>query len=179
LKQIQVFASAWEKFIYFAQQKITIAKDIVINASGGALLSTPGVSPAYMGVGYIIGPNLAALNFTGGLLAWGLFVPLLLYFLGPDLLASVQSSDSVVTDDTWVGLANQVWRSIVRPIAIGGMLMSAGYTLYRMRKSLGAGLSRAIKDVKKAAAETTHVENRMEKDMDYKWVFIGIGAAAY
>jgi len=34
-----------------------------------------------MGVGYIIGPNLAALNFSGGLLAWGLFVPLLLYFL--------------------------------------------------------------------------------------------------
>ncbi len=90
LKQIQFFASSWEKFIYFAQQKVTIAKGIVINASGGALLSTPGVSPAYMGVGYIIGPNLAALNFTGGLLAWGLFVPLLLYFLGPDLLASVQ-----------------------------------------------------------------------------------------
>ncbi|MGE5847687.1 MAG: OPT family oligopeptide transporter, partial [Ignavibacteria bacterium] len=179
LKQIQFFASSWEKFIYFAQQKITIAKDIVINANGGALLSTPGVSPAYMGVGYIIGPNLAALNFTGGLLAWGLFVPLLLYFLGPELLASIQASGTeTITEDTWVGLANNVWRTIVRPIAIGGMLMSAAFTLYRMRKSLGAGLSRAIKDVKKAAVETTHVENRTEKDMDYKWVFIGIGAAA-
>ncbi|HSR17913.1 MAG TPA: OPT/YSL family transporter, partial [Ignavibacteriaceae bacterium] len=141
LKQMQVFASAWEKFIYFAQQKITIAKDIVINASGGALLSTPGVSPAYMGVGYIIGPNLAALNFTGGLLAWGLFVPLLLYFLGPELLSSIQASGTeTITEDTWIGLANNVWRTIVRPIAIGGMLMSAAFTLYRMRKSLGAGL---------------------------------------
>ncbi len=82
-----------------------------------------------------------------------------------------------MTDDTWVGLANQVWRSIVRPIAIGGMLMSAGYTLYRMRKSLGAGLSRAIKDVKKAASGTAHVETRTEKDMNYKWVFLGIGAS--
>jgi len=132
-----------------------------------------------MGVGYIIGPNLAALNFTGGLLAWGLFVPLLLYFLGPELLTSLQvSGTETINDETWVGLANNVWRTIVRPIAIGGMLMSAAFTLYRMRKSLGAGLGRAIRDVKKAAAETAHVENRTEKDMDYKWVFIGIGAAA-
>ena len=38
-----------------------------------------------MGVGYIIGPRLASLNFSGGVVAWGLLVPLLLYFLGPQL----------------------------------------------------------------------------------------------
>src|SRR5512146_302126 len=52
--------------------------------------------------------------------------------------------------------------------------MSAAYTLYRMRKSLSAGLGRAIGDVKKAAAGGTIVENRTEKDMNFKWVFIGI-----
>ncbi|GIV46017.1 MAG: oligopeptide transporter, OPT family [Ignavibacterium sp.] len=175
LKQVQFFAASWEKFIYFAKQKLSFSGGASVEASGGALLSTPGVSPAYMGVGYIIGPNLAALNFTGGLLAWGLFVPLLLYFLGPELLASLQANGvTEVTDETWIGLANQVWRSIVRPIAIGGMLMSAAYTLYRMRKSLGAGLSRAIGDVKKAAAGSSHEEVRTEKDMPFKWVFIGL-----
>jgi len=178
LKQIQFFAASWEKFIYFAKQKLMIGSAST-EAGGGALLSTPGVSPAYMGVGYIIGPNLAALNFTGGLLAWGLFVPLLLYFLGPDLIASLQANGvTEVTDETWIGLANQVWRSIVRPIAIGGMLMSAAFTLYRMRKSLGAGLGRAIKDVKKAATGGKHEEARNEKDMPFKWVFIGIILAA-
>ncbi|AFH49862.1 Putative membrane protein [Ignavibacterium album JCM 16511] len=179
LKQIQFFAASWEKFIYFAKQKLTFSSGASVEASGGALLSTPGVSPAYMGVGYIIGPNLAALNFTGGLLAWGLFVPLLLYFLGPELLASLQANGvTEVTDETWIGLANQVWRSIVRPIAIGGMLMSAAYTLYRMRKSLGAGLSRAVGDVKKAAAGSSHEEIRTEKDMPFKWVFIGLVLAS-
>ncbi|MFN3873401.1 MAG: OPT family oligopeptide transporter [Ignavibacterium sp.] len=179
LKQIQFFAASWEKFIYFAKQKLTFSGGASVEASGGALLSTPGVSPAYMGVGYIIGPNLAALNFTGGLLAWGLFVPLLLYFLGPELLASLQANGvTEVTDETWIGLANQVWRSIVRPIAIGGMLMSAAYTLYRMRKSLGAGLSRAIGDVKKAASGSSHEEVRTEKDMPFKWVFIGLVLAS-
>lgn len=179
LKQVQFFAAAWEKFISFASKKITFAGGASVEASGGALLSTPGVSPAYMGVGYIIGPNLAALNFTGGLLAWGLFVPLLLYFLGPELIASLQANGTTnITDETWIGLANQVWRTIVRPIAIGGMLMSAAFTLYRMRKSLGAGLSRAVGDVKRAASgDQAHVA-RNEKDMNFKWVFIGIALSA-
>ncbi|NUN07704.1 MAG: oligopeptide transporter, OPT family [Ignavibacteriaceae bacterium] len=179
LKQIQFFAASWEKFIAFANKKIMLGKSASVEASGGAILSTPGVSPAYMGVGYIIGPNLAALNFTGGLLAWGLFVPLLLYFLGPELIASLQSNGvTEVTDETWMGLGTQVWRNIVRPVAIGGMLMSAAFTLFRMRKSLGAGLSRAIGDVKKAASGSHAGEIRTEKDMNFKWVFIGLALSS-
>ncbi len=179
LKQVQFFAASWEKFVYFAQRKMTFGNGASVESSGGALLSTPGVSPAYMGVGYIIGPNLAALNFTGGLLAWGLFVPLLLYFLGPELIASLQAGGTTeVTDETWMTLAVQVWRSIVRPIAIGGMLMSAAFTLYRMRKSLGAGLGRAVGDVKKAATGAHTEEIRTQKDLNFKWVFIGIGIAS-
>ncbi|MGE5683299.1 MAG: OPT family oligopeptide transporter [Bacillota bacterium] len=178
LKQLQAFASSWEKFIPFSTKSITFSNGASVPASGGALLSTPGVSPAYMGVGYIIGPNLAALNFTGGLLAWGLFVPLLLYFLGPELSASLSAAgQNVNSEATWIGMANQVWRTIVRPIAIGGMLMSAAYTLFRMRKSLGAGLSRAVGDVKRAASGGS-VETRTEKDMNFKWVFIGLGLAS-
>jgi uncharacterized oligopeptide transporter (OPT) family protein len=125
-----------------------------------------------MGVGYIIGPTLAALNFTGGLLAWGFLFPLLLYFLGPELIASFQANGvTEITDETWIGLANNVWRTIVRPIAIGGMLMSAAFTLIRMRKSLGAGF-KSYRRCKKAASGGTAVESRTEKDMNFKWVFI-------
>jgi putative OPT family oligopeptide transporter len=178
LRSLNVFASSWERFVAFASKEITFANKAWVKAGGGALLSTPGVSPAYMGVGYIIGPKLAALNFTGGLLAWGLFVPLLLYFLGPQLAASLQGTGvDLAAHDTWVGMANQVWRSIVRPIAIGGMLVSAGFTLYRMRKSLGSGLSRAIGDVKKAAAGT-HETVRTDRDLPFNWVFVGILLAA-
>ncbi|MBX3008435.1 MAG: oligopeptide transporter, OPT family [Melioribacteraceae bacterium] len=178
LKQLHFFAEKWEAFIAFAQKKIAIGTGSV-DASGGSIISTPGVSPAYMGVGYIIGPQLASLNFAGGLLAWGLFVPMLLYFLGPELVASLQANGTTqITDETWIGLGNQVWRNIVRPIAIGGMLMSAAYTLFRMRKSLGAGLSRAIGDVKKAASGSATTESRTDKDMNFKWVFIGLLVAS-
>ena len=171
LKEFKVFASKGEAFVEFGKKTLGIGT-VSTQAGGGALISTPGVSPAYMGVGYIIGPQLAALNFTGGLLAWGLFVPLLLYFLGPQLVTGE------ISHDKWIDLAVDVWRNIVRPIAIGGMLMSAAFTLFRMRKSLSAGLGRAIKDVRAAAAGTGSQEVRTEKDMRFKWVFIGIGLAS-
>jgi putative OPT family oligopeptide transporter len=124
-------------------------------------------------VGYIIGPKLASLNFSGGLLAWGLFVPIITYFIGPSLVGPEQLSDS----ETWMSLSNQVWKNIVRPIAVGGMLMSAGYTLFRMRKSLFGGLTRSVSDVRKAAlGEVTLV--RTEQDLSFKKVIGGIGLAA-
>ena len=42
------------------------------SAGGFASFSAPDVSPAYLGVGYIIGPKLAALQFSGGVLAWAM-----------------------------------------------------------------------------------------------------------
>ena len=134
-----------------------------------------GISPAYIGVGYIIGPKLASLNFSGGLLAWGLFVPIITYFLAPNLLENwlVSNPGMTPTDGDWIAMATSVWRFIVRPIAIGGMLVSAGFTLFRMRKSLIAGISRSISDVKKAAAGE-QVNERTEQDLNFKWIMIGI-----
>ncbi|MBN2013052.1 oligopeptide transporter, OPT family [candidate division KSB1 bacterium] len=175
LKQLSFFAATWEKFVHFSKSTIKLIPGMSAKGSGGALLSTPGVSPAYIGVGYIIGPELSALNFTGGLLAWGLFVPLLMYFLGPQYEHLIPAG--VEGDASWVAMANGIWRYIVRPIAIGGMLMSAGYTLYKMRKSLATGLSRSIADVKKAAT-TSGSENRLDKDINIKFVGIGLIVAA-
>src|SRR5450631_2067806 len=121
--------------------------NVATTITGGAtLLTAPDISPAYLGVGYIIGPRLAALNFAGGLLAWGLMVPLLTYFLGPQIAANAAATGTTVD---WAAVSNGVWFSIVRPIAVGGMLVGASFTLFRMRKSLGIGIQRAISDLKK------------------------------
>lgn len=152
LKQFQLFASN--------------ANVLVSLTKGKILLRSFDVSPAYMGVGYIIGPRLAALNFSGGVLAWGLLAPMIAYF---------KFGDTPMEGQDWAGTIIQVWRNYVRPIAIGGMLVGAGFTLWRMRKNLIAGISRSISDVKKAAkGETAHVD-RIEKDIPFKWILIGIG----
>ena len=64
--------------------KLGIGETVPKVTTGGVThFSAPDITPAYFGVGYIIGPELGSLNFAGGLFAWGLFVPTLIYFLGP------------------------------------------------------------------------------------------------
>lgn len=143
--------------------------DQAVATGGFTSFSAPEISPAYLGVGYIIGPKLAALQFSGGVFAWGLMVPLLIYFLGPQLAPSY-TTDGVTN---WDGMAAALWRFIVRPIAVGGMLVGAAYTLFRMRKSLGAGLSRAFAEVGGAAQEQNI--SRTERYMSSKIVLALIG----
>lgn len=171
LGQFKFFATTWEKFVTFTKTTIGLRASGTATAEGGLLLSSPAISPAYIGVGYIIGPKLASLNFSGGLLAWGLFVPIIMYFLGPALTAG-----ATIDEASGTAMAQNIWRLIVRPIAIGGMLVSAGYTLFRMRKSLAAGLGRSISDVKKAAAGG-HVTIRTEQDLSFNRILLGILAS--
>jgi putative OPT family oligopeptide transporter len=169
LAQFRVFRTSWEHFIAFSKATIDLRGSGSATGQSGLLLSSPGVSPAYIGVGYIIGPKLASLNFSGGLLAWGLFVPILTYFIGPSLIPA----DAAYDADNWIAMANNVWRYIVRPMAIGGMLMAAAFTLFRMRKSLAAGIGRSIGDVKKAASGHA-AEVRTEQDIKFTQVVFGI-----
>lgn len=144
----------------------------ILPTGGRTVFSAPSVSPAYLGVGYIIGPKLAGLQFAGGLLAWGLMVPLLIYFLGPQLHSFVPAG---APQESWSDLAGAVWRYIVRPIAVGGMLVGAAYTLFRMRTSLMAGLKRAVGDVRQTAEQTAAL-SRTERYMSFKVVFSLIAA---
>jgi putative OPT family oligopeptide transporter len=145
--------------------------NVATTITGGATtFSLPDISPAYLGVGYIIGPRLAALNFAGGVLAWGLLVPLLTFTMGPYVQASLPAGQTA----SWSLLANSIYFSIVRPIAVGGMLVGASYTLFRMRKQLAAGMARAVSDLKKSAS-AHQATDRTERDLSAKIVFAGVG----
>ncbi|GAB4360662.1 MAG: oligopeptide transporter, OPT family [Bryobacter sp.] len=135
-------------------------------------ISAPSVSPAYLGVGYIIGPKLAALNFSGGLFAWGLLVPALLYFLGPSLQQYIPAEAG---EEGWAAMAGTVWRFIIRPIAVGGMIVGAAFTLFKMRKNLALGLSRAFGELTGPKVDLEKL-SRHERYMSSKVVLLSIGA---
>jgi len=144
--------------------------NVATTMTGGAtMFNAPDISPAYLGVGYIIGPRLAALNFAGGVLAWGLLVPLLTFTIGPYIQAAQPEGHTL----PWDLLAGAIYYSIVRPIAVGGMLVGATYTLFKMRKQLGVGMARAVSDLKKSAV-AHEVSNRTERDLSAKIVFVGV-----
>ena len=142
-----------------------------IPTGGITMFSGPTVSPAYMGVGYVIGPELGALQFSGGLLAWGVLVPLFMYFLGPRIQEFIPAGAGGAG---WADQAAAVWRYIVRPIAVGGMLVGAAYTLFRMGKNLTSSLGRALKEVRHGSPPLESMA-RTERYMGSKTVLSLIG----
>jgi putative OPT family oligopeptide transporter len=145
----------------------------VVATGATTMFAAPSVSPAYLGVGYIIGLRLASIQFAGGVLAWGLMVPVLVYFLGPQLRQYLPAD----TPENWSGMVLAVWRFVVRPIAVGGMLVGAAYTLFKMRKSLTAGLGKAFGDLKQTADQRAKL-SRTEQYMSSK-VVLGLIALMF
>jgi len=128
--------------------------------TGGLAWSSPALSPALIGVGYIIGPELAAINFAGGLIAWWMLIPALQLF-DPDLATRIGGSPEPAA------VAAVLWKSVVRPIAIGTMLVSSANTMWTMRSSLMESLRGAFQ--LRGVAEDTG-------DIPTRWVFASIFA---
>jgi len=83
---IQIMGESWGHFYQFARSKISLfegsADSIAQSYGGGIFLSSPVASPALLGVGYIIGPRLAAITFSGGVFGWFVLIPVVLFFNG-------------------------------------------------------------------------------------------------
>jgi putative OPT family oligopeptide transporter len=176
--ELKLFATDWAWF--FKSSIATLAGGKTLE--GGFYLSGPTISPAYLGVGYIIGPRLSALNFSGLIIGWGVLVPLFLSILGTDFVNSVQvnikNGLNATSLEGWQNAANAVRDDMVKFIAIGGMLVAACFTLYRMRNSLGTGLKRAFKDLGQATKGTSEKMERTEKDLKAAWILAGICVGA-
>jgi putative OPT family oligopeptide transporter len=133
---------------------------------GAVLVRGPEMSAAFLGVGYIIGPRLAGINFSGGVLAWGLLAPALAFFL--------HFNDPTPVAD-WAAEITSVWRNYVRLIAIGGMLVGAFYTLFMMRRSLIEGIGRSFANLRQRQAAGAAALPRTDRDLDIKWAILGVG----
>jgi putative OPT family oligopeptide transporter len=154
LVEFRFIAAGWQK--------------IVSLSKGVLMLRAPGMNPAYFGVGYIIGPKLGAINFSGGVLAWGLLTPMIAFFIHRGDLGAVENWSSELTS---------IWKNYVRYIAIGGMLVGAFYTLYKMRNSLFTGIARSFSYMRRSASDDGAVP-RTEKDINIRWSLLVIGAIA-
>ncbi|MGE5646391.1 MAG: OPT family oligopeptide transporter [Acidobacteriota bacterium] len=138
--------------------------------TGGIAWTTPSLSPALAGIGYIIGPELASINASGGVIAWWLLIPLM-SLLDPDLAVHL----GLPANASWEAVSTAAWSTVVRPIAVGTMLVGACYTLYSMRESILRSLKGAIAASAEAAHEGAAIE-RTERDIPPKWIAIGIAA---
>jgi putative OPT family oligopeptide transporter len=173
---IQIFKDSVSGFVHFPKSVInyfygdqTVG---TVNYTGGAAYNTPSASPALIGIGYIIGPRLAAINFSGGVIAWLVLIPLIL-FVDPDL--PTRLGGTMGGTAPWDVVSYAVWYNVVRPIAVGAMLVGAVYTLYSMRESILRSVAGAF-EVSRAKAEAAVVRTRLDIDIPIKWVIAAIVA---
>ena len=138
---------------------------------GAMPYATPLASPALMGIGYIVGPKLAAINFSGTVFAWWVLIPLVL-FIDPDLPRRLGAPAGGPVP--WDAISFSVWFNVVRQIDVGTMLVSAVYTLYSMRESLLASIRGAMASAGRSAA--TRIANRLDSDIPLRWIVISIAA---
>ncbi len=178
-KGIQVFTESVSFFAkfprsvigYFGYQKEPIGD---VAYTGGIAYTTPSASPALIGIGYIVGPRLAAINFSGGVIAWLLLIPLIL-FVDPDLPQRLGGTTGGRAP--WDVLSYTVWYNVVRPIAVGAMLVGAVYTLYSMRESILRSVSGAFEvPLAKAGATARAVRTRLDIDIPNQWIVLSTAA---
>lgn len=150
---------------HFDFQKRTIGE---VGHAGGVVWSTPSLSPALTGIGYIIGPRLASINMAGGMLAWWVMIPLLLFF-DPDLGARLGGGEHAAPEL----LGYTLWYNVVRPIAVGAMIVAAGNTMWRLRGPLAASLRGAF-GASSAAGRGAAAPEPTDRDIPGRWVAIGI-----
>ena len=126
------------------------------------------LSPALLGVGYIVGLNIAVLVFMGGALSWYVAIPIYsTWFLAGDPALAAQHAAGAEAAD----LAGAIWSTKIRYLGVGAMLIGGVWTLYSLRESLVAGIRSGLAVTRQRGAATT---DHRERDMPMRLVLICI-----
>jgi putative OPT family oligopeptide transporter len=126
------------------------------------------MSPALLAVGWIIGPRISSYVLVGGLLGWVIIAPLLILVTGlPTPITEYAGLGPLI------GGFYTIWGEQVRYIGVGTMLIGGLWAVYSIRTNLVDSVKEAAMGLRKGGLKT---EKRTEQDLNYKLVFIAIGA---
>ncbi|MEL1263721.1 OPT family oligopeptide transporter [Pseudoxanthomonas putridarboris] len=136
------------------------------NGKGLAYLGT-NLSPALLGVGYIVGLNIGIVVLSGAVLSWHIAIPLYnAFFLDSDPALAAQ-----VVGAGAEGTAFAIWSAKIRYLGVGAMLIGGVWTLFSLRKSLVSGIRSGIAAARKGS---DHVVADTERDLPMKWMLIAL-----
>lgn len=125
------------------------------------------LSPALLGVGYIVGLNIGIVVVAGGILSWNIAIPIYSAFFldgNPALAARVASA---AAEDA----AGMIWSAEIRYLGVGAMLIGGIWTLISLRNSLMSGIRSGLEAARAGASK---VVAETEKDLPMKAVLVGL-----
>ena len=126
------------------------------------------LSVALLGVGYIVGLNIAVLVFAGGLISWLFGIPLYMAFANPADVAEV------VGNMSGYDAALEIWSQKIRYMGVGAMVVGGIWALISLAKPLKDGIASSWEAVKKARSGKSADILRTERDMPINYVLWGI-----
>ena len=124
------------------------------------------VYPAIVGVGYICGPRISAYMFSGGVLSWLVFIPLIVLF-GSDIVL-YPAKETVGTIYSLQGAAG-IWTTYIRYIGAGAL---AAGGIISLLKSLPLIVSTFGGVIRGMSAKGTNPGGRTSRDINIKIVLI-------
>jgi putative OPT family oligopeptide transporter len=128
------------------------------------------LSPALLGVGYIVGLNVGIVVVAGSILSWNIAIPVYhAYFLDSDPALAAQIAGAGAAD---VGYA--IWNAKIRYLGVGAMLIGGIWTLFSLRKSLASGIKSGLAAARKNVGATAIAD--VDRDLPMKWMLIALVA---
>jgi putative OPT family oligopeptide transporter len=126
------------------------------------------LSPALIGVGYIVGLNVGIVVLAGAMLSWNIAIPLYVAASLPGNAELAQAAAGLPAED----IAGLIWSKQIRYLGVGAMLVGGLWALVSLRRSLASGIKSGLAAARASAAGT--VVAHTEQDLPMKWVLVGI-----
>jgi putative OPT family oligopeptide transporter len=129
------------------------------------------LSPALLGVGYIVGLNVGIVVVSGSILSFNIAIPIYhAFFLNTDpaLAARILGAGGDAAT-----IAGMIWSAKIRYLGVGAMLIGGVWTLFSLRKSLISGIRSGLHAARQGAGATIA---ETERDLPMKWMLIALVA---
>lgn len=126
-------------------------------------------TPELLGVGFIVGPRIAAIMFGGGALAWLVLIPILNLWAGDQVIypGTIPVSEMA---------SGEIWSAYVRYIGAGAVGFGGIITLIKSLPTIWESARLGFTQIS-GQAESKAVP-RTDRDIPFKWVIMGSIAAA-
>lgn len=132
-------------------------------AAGSIATVSINLSPALVGVGFIVGLNIATLVFLGGVLNFWVAIPI------------VAAQQGVDPTQPAFAAAMGIWSAQTRYLGVGAMVVGGLWALIKLRKSLATGIRSGLAAYKATRSGTSAEVPRTEMDTPMNWVLIVLG----
>ncbi len=124
------------------------------------------LSPALLGVGYIVGLNVGILVLLGGMISWNVAIPIYAaWFLDGNAELAARIAGGSAEDAAYA-----IWSAQIRYLGVGAMLVGGVWALISIRESLLSGIKSGLAA---ARAGVGGVVAHTERDLPMKAILIG------